>query len=346
MEFFKEFSKFSKGFENCITTIDSHTEGETTRLIVHGLGKIKGKTMLDKLEYFKSSHDHVRSVLTKEPRGSNGVLAALLTENVTPGAKFGLIYMDARRYPYLCGHATIGAVITLEQTGFLEFENGENTISVDTPSGVMDVKTSVKDGKIDSVAINIVPTFVYDTDKEIQVKGFGKVKIDLVCAGGFFAMVDADKINIEPVLKNKKTLTDLGMKIIDAANEQVSVSHPQRPEVKTVDVAEFYDSQYGNGHHSGRGMIIYGEAHVDRSPCGTGTAAKLTLLNHYKKIQVEQAYKNHSPLGTFFDAKILRKEKIGNFDGCIVQIKGMAYLTGIHHFIVEGRDPFQKGFIM
>lgn len=302
--------------------------------------------MLEKLEYFKTHHDHVRSVLTKEPRGSNGVLAALLTENTTPDAHFGLIYMDARRYPYLCGHATIGAVITLARTGFLELENGKNTIAVDTVSGIMDVRVSVGKGKIQSVAINMVPTFVYETDQKIDVKGFGKISIDLVCAGGFFAMVDAEKIGIEPVKGNRKTLTDLGMKIIEAANEQVCVSHPERAEVKTVDVAEFYDSRYEKGKYSGKGVIIYGEAHADRSPCGTGTAAKLTLLNHYKKIQVEQAYKNHSPLGTFFDAKILRKEKIGNFDGCIVQIKGMAYLTGIHHFIVEGRDPFQKGFIM
>lgn len=254
--------------------------------------------------------------------------------------------MDAKRYPYLCGHATIGAVVTLAKTGFLKLEQGQNIVGVDTPSGLMEAEVSVQDGSIESVAINMVPSFVYATAKEIEVKGFGKVEVDLVCTGGFFAMVDSSRIGIEPVLANKDLLTDLGMKIIDAANEQLTVSHPMRPDVVTVDVTEFYDSEYDGQIHSGRGVVIYGESHADRSPCGTGTSAKLTLLHHYGKIGMNQKYINYSPLGTFFEAKLVKKEKIGSVDGFIVQIKGMAYLTGIHHYIVEDSDPFQQGFIM
>ena len=147
-------------------------------------------------------------------------------------------------------------------------------------------------------------------------------------------------------MENKEALIDLGMKIIDAANEQLTVSHPVRPDVKTIDVTEFYDSQYKDGKAFGKGMVIYGESHMDRSPCGTGTAAKLTLLHHYGKIKMNQRYVNYSPLGTSFDAMLVKKEKIGSMDGFIVQIKGMAYLTGVHHFIVENHDPFQQGFVM
>ncbi|MBU1586213.1 MAG: proline racemase family protein [Proteobacteria bacterium] len=346
MEFFNDFSRFSKGFDTCITTIDSHTEGEATRLIVNGAGKISGKTMMEKLEWFKSHHDHIRCLLTKEPRGSKEILAALVTENVTPDAKFGLIYMDARRYPYLCGHATIGAVATLAETGFLELDPGENSVLVDTPSGTMEARVFVQGDKIDAVAINMVPSFVYATGKDIEVKGFGKIKVDLVCTGGFFAMVDSTRIQIEPVLENKAFLTDLGMKIIDAANEQLIVSHPVRPDVNTIDVTEFYDSQQKGNIAFGKGMVIYGESHADRSPCGTGTAAKLTLLHHYGKIKMHQKYINYSPLGTSFDAMLVGKQKIGPVDGYIVQIKGRAYVTGIHHFIVKDNDPFQQGFIM
>ncbi|WP_299981011.1 proline racemase family protein [Desulfobacula sp.] len=345
MEFFNNFSKFSKGFDNCITTIDSHTEGESTRLIVNGLGDIKGKTMMDKLEWFKSRYDHIRCLLTKEPRGPK-ILAALVTGNVTPNAKFGLIYMDAKRYPYLCGHATIGAVATLARAGFLVLEQGENSVLVDTPSGLMEARVFVQEDTLDAVAINMVPSFVYATDQEIKVEGFGTIKVDLVCTGGFFAMVDSHQIRMEPVLENKEFLTDLGMKIIDAANEQLTVSHPVRPDVRTIDVTEFYDSQHDEGNASGKGMVIYGESHADRSPCGTGTAAKLTLLHHYGKIKMNQRYINYSPLGTSFDAMLVKKKKIGSVEGFVVQIKGMAYLTGVHHFIVEENDPFQQGFIM
>ncbi|MCD4720047.1 MAG: proline racemase family protein [Desulfobacula sp.] len=346
MKFFNDFSRFSKGFSNCITTIDSHTEGESTRLIVNGLGDIKGKTMMEKLKWFKSRYDHIRCLLTKEPRGSKEILAAMVTENVTKNAKFGLIYMDAKRYPYLCGHATIGAVTTLAKTGFLELEQGENCVPVDTPSGLMEARVFVQKDKLDAVAINMVPSFVYDTGRQIEVEGFGTIKVDLVCTGGFFVMVDSSQIHMEPVLKNKKILTNLGMKIIDAANEQLSVSHPVRPDVRTIDVTEFYDSHCDEDKASGRGMVVYGESHVDRSPCGTGTAAKLTLLHHYGKIKMNQKYINYSPLGTFFEAMLVKKEKIGSVDGFIVQIKGMACLTGVHHFIVEDEDPFQQGFIM
>ena len=346
MKSFNDFSKASKGFENCVTTIDSHTEGETTRLVVNGLGDIKGKTMMDKLDWFKSRYDNIRCLLTKEPRGSKEILAAVLTENVSRTAKFGLIYMDAKRYPYLCGHATIGAVVTLARTGFLSLSQGENFVRVDTPSGPMEASVFVHGDKIDAVAINMVPSFVYDTGQKIEVQGFGTIKVDLVCTGGFFAMVDSTQIPMEPVLENKAFLSDLGMKIIDAANEQLSVSHPVRPDVRTIDVTEFYDSKDDKGCASGRGMVVYGESHVDRSPCGTGTAAKLTLLHHYGKIKMNQRYINYSPLGTSFDAMIIKKEKIGPVDGFIVQIKGMAYLTGVHHFIIEDDDPFQKGFII
>ncbi len=345
MNFPNNFSNLLNDTDQCITTIDSHTEGETTRLIVSGLDTIKGKTMMDKLKYFKARYDDVRCLLTKEPRGSREVLAALVTESVREKSAFGLIYMDAKRYPYLCGHATIGAVTTLVRTGFLKLREGKNSVFIDTPSGNVQARVFVsKKNWPDSVAINMVPSFVYDTGKRIEIKGFGVVNIDIVCTGGFFAMVDSKQIGIEPILENKNKLIPLGMKIIEEANKQITISHPSGSGINTIDVTEFYESH--NDGNSGRGMVIYGESHADRSPCGTGTAAKLTLLHHYGKIKINQKYTNYGPLDTSFEAMIIKKEKIHSVDGFIVQIKGTAYLTGIHHFILENNDPFQRGFII
>jgi proline racemase len=346
---FQNVSRLFKGGDMPITTIDSHTEGESTRLIVDGLGEIPGSTMMEKLAYFKTHYDKVRCLLTKEPRGSREILAAMVTKNVTPGAAFGLIYMDAKRYPYLCGHATIGAVVTLAQTGFLELGKGENTILIDTPSGIMEARAFVVEGKVDSVAIHMVPSFVLDTNREILVEGFGRVSVDLVCTGGFFAMVDAVKLKIAPVMANKDQLVDLGMKIIDAANEQLEVVHPSRPDVNTVDVTEFYDSgrnnEIKNGKAQGRGMVVYGEYHMDRSPCGTGTAAKLALLHHYGKIKMHQPYLNFSPLGTCFEAELVRAAKIGPLDALVTRIKGRAWVSGLHQFVLDKTDPFQQGYM-
>lgn len=257
--------------------------------------------MAEKLEYFKADYDHVRLMLTREPRGHKGILAAMPTESTTDDGDFGLIYMDARRYPYLCGHATIGAVTTLAETKDLDLSNGENTVRIDTPSGRMNASAFVEKGKVQSVAVKMVPSFVLDTEKRITLPGFGPLKLDLVCVGGFFAMVSSKEINMDLVPENSRKLTKLGMAIIDAANDQLKVYHPLRPEVNTVDVAEFYDPK----HHDrleGKNVVVYGESHIDRSPCGTGTAAKLTLMHYKKEIGLNQIFTNYSPLGTAFQA--------------------------------------------
>ncbi len=340
-----QVSRLYADFDQCITTIDSHTEGESTRLIVNGVGEIPGNTMMEKLSYFKSNYDHVRCLLTREPRGGE-ILAAMVTKSVSPNAEFGLIYMDAKRYPYLCGHATIGAVVTLARTGFLELGENENSVLVDTPSGIMDARINVKEGRVISVAINMVPSFVFATHQTVQVEGFGDIPLDIVCTGGFFAMVESARIGIEPVIENKEVLVALGMKIIDAANEQLEVSHPVRPDVNTVDVTEFYSSEVTDGKAMGRGVVVYGESHMDRSPCGTGTAAKLTLLHHRRKISMNQPYTNFSPLGTAFDASLVEKTTIGSMDAWVAQIRGRAWMTGVHHFLLDEKDPFQKGFVV
>lgn len=346
MQFFNDLSRYSHGFTDCITTIDSHTEGEATRLIVDGLPEPEGQTMMEKLASFKANYDHVRCLLTKEPRGSRDTVAAMVTEKVTAEASFGLLYMDARRYPYMCGHATIGALVSLAKTGFLQLDPGENAIAVDTPSGLVRSMLFVDGERLETVSIDMVPSFVYATDQDIEVENFGRLKIDLVCTGGFFAMVDTEQVQIEPVLKNKEFLAELGMKVIKAANEQLDIAHPLRPEVNTVDVTEFYDSQFEQGEAFGRGIIVYGESHVDRSPCGTGTAAKLALLHHYGKLAMEQDYTNYGPLATHFAAKLTGTKAIGAFDAQIAQLRGMAYLTGVHHFVVEQHDPLKGGFLM
>jgi proline racemase len=345
MDFCKNHPWDISGVDDGIITIDSHTGGELTRLVVKGIGEIQGNTIALKREYFKKNYDHLRQMLTKEPRGHKGGLVAVVTENVSEDARFGLIYMDAKRYPYLCGHATIGAVVTLARTGFLDLREGENQIPVDTPSGIMHTTAVVTQGKVESVAINIVPSFVLETDRRINVPEFGTLNIDLVYAGGFFAMVSSQQTGIEPVIANSQILSELGMKIIGAANEQVEVFHPERPEVTTVDVAEFYETHHENVME-GKSIVVYGESHIDRSPCGTGTAAKLTLLHHAKKIDINQTYTNYSPLGTSFDARLVKTLKVGSLDAVIARITGMAYITGVHKFILEEDDPFPQGFLL
>jgi len=335
---------FLAHYPDRIVTIDSHTQGEPTRLLISGVGTLPGSTMKDKRNYFEAHYDHVRMLLTREPRGHRGIMVAVATEPISPKGQFGLFYMDARRYPYLCGHATIGAVASLIEADALDTDDGDTIITVDTPSGPLDAHTRIRDGRVESVAIVMVPSFVFDTGRELEIVGFGKVSVDLVCVGGFFAMVSARSIGIELVPKNSQRLISLGMAVIEAANRALSVYHPERPEVNTVDVTEFYDENTKTG--TGMSVVIYGESHMDRSPCGTGTTAKMTLLHHLGKLGSNQVYKNASPLGTVFEGRIVKTLPIGKFNGIVGQVRGNAQITGYHQFVVDANDPFQKGFLI
>lgn len=335
---------FSARYDRKITTIDSHTQGEPTRLLISGVEDIKGLTMAAKRDDFQARYDHLRCLLTREPRGHRDMFAAAVTEPVSGEAHFGLIYMDARRYPYLCGHATIGAVTTLIETGAIEAAEGEPVIMVDTPSGPLKTYPLIKNGRVLSVGIDMVPSFVSQSDIPLEVPGFGNLNIDLVYVGGFFAMVSAASAGLDLVLANSRKLISLGMAIIEAANNALLISHPERPEVSTVDVTEFYHE--GAEKKKGTSVVIYGEAHMDRSPCGTGTTAKMTLMHHRKILNQGEVYTNGCLLGTVFEGQIVKEVMVGGRKGIIGRITGSAAVTGYHQFVVDSTDPFQKGFLL
>ncbi len=335
---------FLERYPERIVTVDSHTQGEPTRLLIGGVGALPGNSIKEKKEHFESAYDQLRLMLCKEPRGHRGVLTAVLTEPVSPKGHFGLFYMDAKRYPYLCGHATIGAVTTLIEVGALKAEDGDTVITVDTPSGPLEAHTRIKNGSVQSVGIDMVPSFVLDTDCEIEVEDFGKMKVDLVCVGGFFAMVSAKSIGIELAPQNYQRLIPLGMAVIEAANRSLSVRHPERPEVNTVDVTEFYEED--TLANTGKGVVIYGESNLDRSPCGTGTAAKMTLLSHRGSLRPGEIYSNASPLGTTFEGRIIKNTTIGGLEGIVARVRGNAQITGLHNFVLDAHDPFPEGFLL
>jgi proline racemase len=307
-------------------------------------GRYPTVILKEKRDYFETHYDHVRMLLTREPRGHRGIMAAVVTEPISTKGQFGLFYMDARRYPYLCGHATIGAVASLIEAGALDSNDGDTVITIDTPSGPLNAHTRIKDGCVESVAVEMVPSFVFDTDLKLDIDGFDKIPIDLVCVGGFFAMVSAQAIGIDLVPENSHLLIPLGMAVIEAANRAFTVYHPERPEVNTVDVTEFYDENLKTG--TGMSMVIYGESNMDRSPCGTGTTAKMTLLHHRGKLGLGRAYKNAGPLGTVFEGRIIKTLSIGKYNAIVGQVRGAAQITGYQQFVVDANDPFQKGFLI
>lgn len=328
-----------------IVTVDSHTAGEPTRLVIAGLPPIPGETINDKRLYLARELDYVRGLLTREPRGHRDMLGAILTEPVSPGAAFGLIYMDAHRYPYLCGHATIGAVVTLIEAGAIEVQEPETVVLVDSPSGVITTRAQVQAGRVRSVTFQAESAFVYRLDQRLDVPGLGPITVDVVCAGGFFVMVSADQTDLVLSPANASELARLGMRIIDAGNRQLAVQHPLHPYVDTIDVVEFYGPSNSDATH-GKSVVVYGETHVDRSPCGTGTSAKLALLHRRGQLAVGEPYVNEGILGTTFQARILGEQRVGDLPAIVPEVRGMAYITGVHRFLLDAEDPFPNGFLL
>jgi proline racemase len=191
----------------------------------------------------------------------------------------------------------------------------------------------------------MVPSFVYRDGETLELTETGPLSVETVCVGGFFAMVSSDQIGLSLDPANGPRLIELGMAITGAANRQLTVRHPARPEVKSVDVTEFYDPS-GEDEGRGRSVVVYGEKHMDRSPCGTGTAAKMTLLHHRGRLKLNETFVNTSPLGTTFEGRLVEETRIGRQDAVVAEIRGQAHITGMHEFVLDPLDPFPKGFLL
>jgi proline racemase len=273
------------------------------------------------------------------------MFGAILTEPVSPDAAFGLIYMDARRYPYLCGHATIGAVTTLIEAGAIEVREPETIVLIDSPSGLITTGAQVKGGRVQSVAFQAESAFAYRLNQSLDVPGLSRITVDVSFGGDFFVVVSVDEIGLALTPANAGELGRLGMIITNAANEQLMVQHPIHRYINTIDNVEFYGPSQGGEAH-GRGVVVLGEAQVDRSPCGTGTCAKMALLHRRGELAVGETYINESILGTTFEGRILAEQRVADLPAIVPEVRGKAHITGVHYFVLDAKDPFSEGFLL
>jgi proline racemase len=333
-----------------IVTLDYHVGGEPIRLVVDGLPEIPGDTINDKRLYIQEHLDDVRLTLTREPRGHRDMFAGIITDPVTEGSRFGIVFMDARRYPYMCGHGMIGAVTAFAEMGCLDEQGNEAHLVVDSPAGPVRAGVRLRETAgqalgVESVAIQMESAFAFLLDQALDVPELGRITVDVCFAGGFFVMVSTEELGVTLSPENARTLAHWGMAIIEAANQQLEVRHPTRPYIDTVDVVEFYDLR---GHRDGFGknVVVLGEGHVDRSPCGTGTAAKMALLHRRGLLSTGQTFVNQGILETRFEGRIVAESTLGDLPVIIPEIRGSAHATGLHRFVVTSGDPLARGFLI
>ena len=264
-----------------ISVIDTHTAGEAARLVTAGIPKIPGKDMVEKKQYFIEHLDDVRKSVMFEPRGHQDMFGAFLLPPTKEEADFGLVFMDTGGYLNMCGHNTIAAVTAAVETGMVDVEEGatEKEVVVETPAGLIYATAKLKDNgtKVKEVSFRNVESFLYKRDVELDVEGVGHVKFDISFGGSFFCIISADQLGLEVTPKNASKLKEAGLKIRDAINANIEIQHPTLEHIKTVDLVEIYDKP-SHPEATYKNVVVFGDGNIDRSPCGTGTSAKLATL--------------------------------------------------------------------
>ena len=327
-----------------IKTIDSHTMGEPTRIVYGGFPELTGETMMEKKKYLMEHYDFLRSAIMLEPRGHRDMFGALLTEPAHEEADYGVIFMDSGGCLNMCGHGSIGTASMLIETGMVPVTEPYTEVVLDAPSGIIRTKVHVVNGEAVEVSILNVPAFLYKENQEIQTQEWGKISYDISFGGSFFALIDAEAIGLSLELENIDTITKLGMELLDSINASVNIKHPYL-DITTVDLVEFY-SYTTNRKADMKNCVIFGDAQVDRSPCGTGTSAKLATLYAKGKLELHQPFIYESITGSLFRGEAVQEVEIGGKRGIIPQITGSAYITGYNEWIIDNQDPMRYGFLL
>lgn len=330
-------------FVKSIHAVDSHTMGEPTRIIVGGLPPIPGKSMAEKKAYLEGNLDHVRTAVMHEPRGHNDMFGSIITNATTDEADMGIIFMDGGGYLNMCGHGSIGAATVAVESGMVEAKEPYTEIKMEAPAGLITAKVNVVGGKAKEVSIINVPSFLYKRDVDVEVPDFGHVKLDISFGGSFFAIVNAKELGVKVVPANIDRLTDLGIRIRRAVNETIRVRHPEKGHIRTVDLVEIYDDPSSKKANY-KNVVIFGQGQVDRSPCGTGTSAKLATLFTKGYLKELEDFNYESITGTIFKGRVVGTTKVGEFAAIIPEITGSAYITGFNHFVIDPEDPLKYGF--
>lgn len=325
--------------------IDTHTAGEPTRIITKGVPTIIGKTMMEKKEYMEEHLDWLRRAVMLEPRGHANMFGAILTEPVHQDADIGIIFMDAGGYLNMCGHGTIGTSMAAVETGIVPKVEPITKVRLDAPAGLVEASVAVVDGKVKSATVTNVPSFLYQQDVKVTTPMLGEVTFDIAFGGSFFALIKSDYLGYDILPKHSEELMNQALELREIINREIKVSHPLQPHIKTVDLIEIYGPAV-SAQADARNVVIFGDRQIDRSPCGTGTSAKMATLCAKGKLAIGEEFVYESITGTMFQGKIISKTKVGEFDAYIPQITGSAWITGFNQFVIDDSDPVKYGFTL
>lgn len=326
-----------------ITTVDGHTEGEPVRLIIGGIPHIPGSTMVEKRDFFRQNLDYLRTALCFEPRGHRTMFSCVLTPPVTNDAAFGVIFMGSTTYPDMCGHGSMGVATIVVEMGIVEPREPVTEVVIDTPGGTVHTKVNIENGKPRSVTLRNVPSFLYKT-MLVDIPGLKQLRVDVAYGGNFFAIVQAKDIGIRPNADDIAAASDLLRQIKESIEQQAEIKHPELDFVRGISGFVINDRP-SNPKANVKNIACPSHGrYVDRSPCGTGTCAKMAALYAKGELGLGETYVTESIIGSLFWGKLIEKATVGDFTAVLPEVTGRAFITGIHNFVIDEDDPFKYGF--
>ncbi|KAL2416519.1 4-hydroxyproline 2-epimerase 1 [Exophiala dermatitidis] len=322
-----------------------HAAGEVCDVVVGGVLDVPGQTMYDKMMQLWKKADGLRLLLLNEPRGSAAMCTNLVLPPCNPGADAGFIIMEHEEYPPMSGANTVATATVLLETGMVPMREPLTRLTLDTPAGLVTVDAECENGKCISAAFNNVPAFVFELDVDVPVPGIGTVRVDIAWGGMIYALVDASSVGLKIESANGRQLVEVGERIKRAVQQHTNPVHPEDPRIQGVSILEFTEPfKAGLAHKAAVNTVVVSPGRLDRSPCGTGTCARLAVLHARRLLDVDEPFHHLSIIGTEFKAHIRGTTRLGDYPAVLPTVKGRAWITSYKQVVLDPSDPFPEGF--
>ena len=340
---------------NMIHAVDLHACGEPGRVIVGGVLDVPGESMFEKMQHLSQKADSLRLRMLREPRGYPAANCNLILPSNNPEAVAGFVIMEQTEYPGMSGTNTICVVTTLIETGMVEVNEPFTDFKLDTPAGLISIRAEVSNGKATNVTFENVPAFSVYTNESISVPEIGEVKVDVAYGGMFYVILDSEELGLKLSPENGGEIVRVAEMVKAIASEKLPVVHPENKEISGITIA-VVSGPPENPAATLKNVVVVSTGKldwdrpetwkgvIDRSPCGTGTCAKMASLFEKNMLDVGTDFIHEGILGTTFTGRLVRKTKVGNYDAVVPTITGRAWITGFAQYVVDANDPFPEGY--
>ncbi|MEO8463003.1 MAG: proline racemase family protein [Chloroflexota bacterium] len=338
-----------------IQAVDAHAAGEPGRVIVGGVLDVPGVTMFDKMTWLQANGDDLRRRMVQEPRGYPAANCNLILPSSNPEAAAGFVIMEQVEYPGMSGTNTICTATVLLETGMVPMVEPVTDLVLEAPAGLIRLRCECRDGKVESVTFRNVPAFATHLDTPIEVPTLGTVEVDVAYGGMFYVIAEAAPFGLRLTPDEGRDITRITELIKAAAAEQLPVVHPDQPGFAGITIGQLS----GPAHDPANSMrnvvtvstrtLDFDEPStwtgaIDRSPCGTGTSARMAVLHAKGRLGVGDAFRHEGILGTVFTGRLVEETTVGPYRAVVPTITGTAWITGMATYVVDPSDPFPDGF--